>query len=63
LVRPGVLLVIASFDRSVRELIKLDLPALERPIKATCGVPSSSIGSSPITPLTNVAEVIFIAES
>lgn len=34
-VRPGVRLVRASFEFSVKALIALDFPAFERPAKAT----------------------------
>ena len=48
-VRPGVLLVRARPPCRVKQLIRDDLPTLERPAKATSGIASS--GGSPVTPI------------
>jgi hypothetical protein len=52
----------ASFLDPVRELMRLDLPAFERPINAIWGVKLSRIGLVPLIPCINLAEVISICQ-
>src|SRR6185436_18066867 len=61
-VRPGVDEVRASPRTPKRELIRLDLPTLERPRKAISGVASCSQSLSFSALLRNSALVIFIGQ-
>jgi hypothetical protein len=58
-VRPGKELVLARSFRLVNELMTLDFPTLDRPMKAIWGVPSSKTSSAFTIPLTNFAEILF----
>ncbi len=60
---PGKWLVLASAFWPTRELITLDLPTLERPMKAIWGVPSLKVSSGPTRVFRKVAEVIFIVKT
>ena len=44
----------------VSELMRLDLPTFDRPMSATCGVPSLKSSSVPFTPLMNFAEYVHV---
>src|SRR5215470_7786540 len=57
-VRPGAALTCASF-RPSRELIRLDLPTLERPRKANSGGPSAGNTAGSAADVMNLAKSGF----
>ena len=58
---PGLLLVLASFVRLVRQLIKEDLPTLERPTNAISGINVSGYCSGLTAVAKSLASIYSIA--
>ena len=57
---PGVVLILARFLLKRRELIKDDLPTLDLPAKAICGLLSVGNCTAAAALMTNSAESIFM---